>query len=161
MYYTVRCYNAVMGKIECGLCQRTEKYTRLDIKDYNYWGVTLFENQYYLGRSIIFLKRHAGDAFIDTNIDEKNELENIVIPKLTNAISGLYKPDRFNYAALGNEVGHAHWHIIPRYKNEREINGVVFKDENWGKNYASYNKNFKIEDEILLRIRSDISNIIK
>lgn len=161
MYYTVRCYNAVMGKIECGLCQRSEKYTRLDIKDYNYWGVTLFENQYYLGRSIIFLKRHAGDAFIDTSIDEKNELENIVIPKLTNAISNLYKPDRFNYAALGNEVEHAHWHIIPRYGKPVEFCGMVFEDKNYGKNYAPYDKNFKIDDEILMRIKIDIANTIK
>jgi len=149
-----------MGKIECGLCQRIEKYTRLDIKDYNHWGVTLFENQYYLGRNIIFLKRHAVDFFTDITEEERDEFFNIT-KMVRSSLKELYNPDLFNYATLGNEVNHLHWHIIPRYKDEREINGVIFKDENWGKNYAPYNKNFKIEDEILLRIRNDISNIIK
>lgn len=157
MYYTVRCYNAVMGIIECGLCQRAEKYKRLDIRDFEHWGLTLFENQYYLGRSIIFLKRHAVDFFINITQEEHDEFCNIT-KMVRNSIKELYNPDLFNYATLGNEVDHLHWHIIPRYKSERKIDGIIFKDENWGKNYAPYNREFTVPDEIQIKIRDEIKS---
>lgn len=146
-----------MEIMKCGLCERDEKYERLDIKEYQYWGVTLFENQYYLGRNIIFLKRHAVDFFTDITNEERDEFFDIT-KIVRNSIKDLYNPDLFNYATLGNEVNHLHWHIIPRYKNEREINGVIFKDENWGKNYAPYNKKFVIPDEIQIKIKDEIKS---
>jgi diadenosine tetraphosphate (Ap4A) HIT family hydrolase len=32
------------------------------------------------------------------------------------AITRVCRPDRMNYASLGNVVPHLHWHLIPRYR---------------------------------------------
>ncbi len=39
------------------------------------------------------------------------------------AIQKAFASPRMNYAILGNEVAHVHWHIIPRYHD----------DPNWGR----------------------------
>src|SRR5262249_54507918 len=32
------------------------------------------------------------------------------------AIAAAFKPRKMNYEALGNTVGHLHWHLLPRYE---------------------------------------------
>lgn len=39
----------------------------------------------------------------------------------------LFKPDKINLASLGNLVPHLHWHIIPRWRNDRH-----FPEPVWG-----------------------------
>jgi len=34
------------------------------------------------------------------------------------AIERVTNPDHMNVAALGNQIAHLHWHIIPRYEND-------------------------------------------
>lgn len=34
------------------------------------------------------------------------------------ALNKVLKPDKMNYALLGNYIPHLHWHLIPRYKTE-------------------------------------------
>jgi diadenosine tetraphosphate (Ap4A) HIT family hydrolase len=55
---------------------------------------------------------------------------------------------------------HLHTHVIPRYKTEREFSGIMFRDERWGKNYVPYDKSFKVEKEILFKIRDEIKRKI-
>jgi len=69
----------------------------------------------------------------DINQKEKNELFEIM-RKIRNALKKLFQPDLFNYASLGNEVQHLHFHLIPRYKTKRIFEGVEFVDKNWGRN---------------------------
>lgn len=118
------------------------------------WNVTLFDNQYYLGRSIIYLKRHEADI-LDITKEERDEVFEIA-KEIRSSLNSLFQPDMFNYASLGNEVNHVHIHLIPRYKSERVIDGVHFKDENWGKNYVPYDKNFKTSENVLFKIRDTI-----
>jgi len=39
----------------------------------------------------------------------------------------LFAPDKINLASFGNVVPHLHWHIIPRWQNDRH-----FPDPIWG-----------------------------
>ncbi len=80
----------------------------------------LHQDQSYLGRSLLILKRHC---------DHLHEVpEQLLAPfnremrQLADALFSLLQPDRLNYAMLGNHVSHVHWHIIPRYQG----------DPNWG-----------------------------
>lgn len=34
------------------------------------------------------------------------------------AIETIVKPDHINVAALGNQIAHLHWHVIPRYQED-------------------------------------------
>ncbi|MGH8886560.1 MAG: HIT family protein [Egibacteraceae bacterium] len=42
---------------------------------------------------------------------------------IARAIQSAFECARMNYAILGNEVAHVHWHLIPRYTT----------DPNWGR----------------------------
>jgi diadenosine tetraphosphate (Ap4A) HIT family hydrolase len=44
------------------------------------------------------------------------------------AVRSVLHPDKINVASLGNVVPHLHWHVIPRFLNDRH-----FPDPIWGK----------------------------
>jgi len=76
--------------------------------------------------------------------------------ELKKAYKKLFRPDLYNYATFANVTPHLHTHFIPRYSSKREFLGLIFIDERWGKNYAPYNKEFKVSEENLIKIRDAI-----
>jgi diadenosine tetraphosphate (Ap4A) HIT family hydrolase len=77
-------------------------------------------NQQYLGRCLYILNAHH-ETFHD--LDNKTFINfNNEVREIGRILYKAFSPDLINYALLGNEVQHIHWHIIPRYKN----------DSNWG-----------------------------
>ena len=132
-------------------------YEKYDLKRYQYWTVYLHYNQAYLGRNYIALNRKGSiDAFSGTTSEERAELE-IIISKLQSVLNDLYQPDIYNYATFGNTWLRCHWHLIPRYKAPRSLQGQDFVDNNWGKNYAPYDHSFQISDELFNKIRQDMT----
>jgi epoxide hydrolase-like predicted phosphatase len=73
----------------------------------------------------------------------------------------LFQPDKMNYAALSNTSPKIHVHIVPRYSDSRGFGGVIFQDTRWGKNYAPYDKAFKIEEETLFKVRDALKEAMK
>gem|GEM_PF-111671 len=43
------------------------------------------------------------------------------------AMREVIQPDKINLASLGNKTPHVHWHIIPRFENDRH-----FPNSHWG-----------------------------
>jgi diadenosine tetraphosphate (Ap4A) HIT family hydrolase len=37
------------------------------------------------------------------------------------ALRTLVRPDKINLASLGNQVPHLHWHVIPRFRDDRHF----------------------------------------
>ena len=133
------------------------KFTQYPIKSYKYWYVYLHKSQVYLGRCKIALKRQGElDPFLDTTPEEKAELHEIIVA-IKAALDELYQPGLLNYANFRNTWHRCHWHVIPRYETEREFGGYKFIDSNWGKNYAPYDRGFKISEAVMQQIRSDIA----
>lgn len=132
-------------------------YDNLLIKEYNYWNVYLHESQCYLGRVYIWAKRKEALDFFDMTKEEKEEYFKIG-KELKEVFKKLFKPDLYNYATLANVTAHLHTHFIPRYASKREFAGLTFIDERWGKNYAPYNKDFKISEENLMKIKEAIKS---
>lgn len=130
-------------------------YESLKIKEYQHWTLFLHSNQYYLGRMYAWAKRNNLVDLMEMNAQEKSDLF-LVGNEMKQALTSLFKPDMMNYAALGNISNHLHMHFIPRYKSEREFEGIRFKDERWGKNYAPYDYGFKISELGLIKIRNAI-----
>lgn len=38
-------------------------------------------------------------------------------------------PDKINLASLGNQVPHLHWHLIPRWRDDRHFPGAIWSSE--------------------------------
>lgn len=128
-------------------------YKQLRIKSYKHWDVYLHENQCYIGRVFVQLKTSEGvEDFMDIKGETRDEFFHIG-EEVKAALKKLFKPDKFNYAAMSNVSPVVHVHIVPRYEKEREFAGVVFNDARWGKNYAPYDRSFVVEESVLFRIR--------
>lgn len=122
-------------------------YEHLKLADFEGWEVYLHENQCFLGRCYLLCKDESKTDLFDISQIEREELF-LITSALKKSLSDLFKPDRFNYAALGNVFPRLHLHIIPRYKTPRIFCAHTFKDERWGQNYAPYDKSFVTPEPI-------------
>ena len=43
------------------------------------------------------------------------------------ALREFFNPDKINLASLGNKTPHIHWHVIPRFENDKH-----FPNSHWG-----------------------------
>lgn len=106
------------------------KYKDAFLKEYNHWILEISFRQHTLGCFIIFAKR---------DVEKISELENRelvelkqVMEDIEDALVNKFKPERFNYLQLGNELHHLHFHGIPRYKTNRNFSGKVWVDKTFG-----------------------------
>ena len=50
-----------------------------------------------------------------------------VVFAVETAIREVIQPDKINLASLGNKTPHLHWHVIPRFENDKH-----FPNSHWG-----------------------------
>ncbi len=128
---------------------------QLEVKRYEYWTVSLRENQSYLGWTIIEANRAGLVDLMDITDGERVELFEIG-RKLKAALTELFQPDLFNWASFGNKSPQLHMQVIPRYRSDRVFMETTFADARWGENYSPYQYDLKILDATLLGIRDAI-----
>ena len=144
----------------CPFCQPLPEYAHLDIARFPLWRVALHNNQYFPGRCLVILNRHAENAFLEATEEEHREAR-VIMFALWLATQKLFGATLPNFANLENEIRHAHWYLVPRYENPVVINGETFKDELWGKNYAAYRRDFIIKPETEKLIISQLKEELK
>jgi len=44
-----------------------------------------------------------------------------VVFAVETAIREIIQPDKINLASLGNKTPHIHWHVIPRFENDKHF----------------------------------------
>ena len=71
----------------------------------------------YPGFCRVILNRHAAEMS-DLPSAEQQELMRIVFT-VEAVVRDVVKPDKINLASLGNMVPHVHWHVIPRWREDR------------------------------------------
>ena len=71
----------------------------------------------YPGFCRVILKRHVREM-TDLALAEQAEIMRIVFATEA-TLRELVKPDKINLASLGNMVPHVHWHVIPRWREDR------------------------------------------
>jgi diadenosine tetraphosphate (Ap4A) HIT family hydrolase len=144
------------------MTNETEYYEQFNIKQYTHWTLRVEDSQRYLGQAVAWLERPGDMQRLSSLTEaERNELWSAVFPEYETAIAKLWQPDHINYAWLGNAFslhnGHGHMHIIPRYKNPRKFENLVFEDGRWGENYFPY-LNEKRSPDIVLRVKDALRN---
>ena len=131
-------------------------YEQFKIKTYSLWDLFLHKHQFpYIGRCYASAKRPEAKTIRDMKIEERNELFDLIIPEWEIAIKILFTPTRINMASLGNTHNHLRWHLIPRYREPKELFGITFTDTDPSRNYSPYPKK-DIPLETLLYIKEAI-----
>ena len=125
----------------CPICAWTSANTDfLLLGETPAWRVCLAPNQSQLGRSVIHLKRHAGDL-ADLTAGEMLEFLQVV-RGFENALSVAYKASMFNWSCYMNlsyreprPDPHVHWWAVPRYGHAVLVEGASFEDPQFGSPY--------------------------
>jgi diadenosine tetraphosphate (Ap4A) HIT family hydrolase len=114
------------------------------------WGVRLYRDQTYLGRSLVYLRTRALTDVLAVTREERDELWDEVLPALARGLEAAFAPDRLNYAHLANRQHHVHWHVVPRYETEpkRVFAGQTFLDDRPGRNFR-VRKRGKVSGDVL------------
>lgn len=111
---------------------KKNKYTEGLLKEYSYWLLEVSYRQHTLGCFIVFATRPIEKL---TQLTDEELLElRIVLTEIETALTSLpdFKPDRFNYEQLGNDLHQLHIHGIPRYSSPRTFGGREWNDETFG-----------------------------
>lgn len=130
-----------------------------------YWDIILSDNQYYLGRSILLLKRKCG-MLSGLKENETKELCDL-IKKMEKGVKKKFGATMFNWTCLMNDAyksknpkPQVHVHLMPRYKKKVKFAGEVFEDEVFAHHYDK-TKEKRVSKKVLKEIRDKIKEILK
>lgn len=87
--------------------------------------VVAVDDPHYPGFCRVILNAHEREM---TDLDEacRSRVMQVVFA-VESVIRRLYAPDKINLASFGNMVPHVHWHVIPRWRDDRH-----FPEPVWG-----------------------------
>ncbi len=72
----------------------------------------LHADQFFPGWTVLVLRRHATELFeLDAPARARLVEE---VSAAARVLAGLFEARKVNYALLGNQLPHVHWHVIPR-----------------------------------------------
>jgi diadenosine tetraphosphate (Ap4A) HIT family hydrolase len=78
-----------------------------------------------------------------------------VVFAVETAIREAIKPDKINLASLGNKTPHMHWHVIPRFENDKH-----FPNSHWGEAVRE-GKTLELDPETLQQLKSKTKTYIE
>lgn len=87
--------------------------------------VVLVGDAHYPGLCRVILNRHVKEMS-DLAADQRARLMQVVFA-LEQGVREVLQPDKVNLASLGNMTPHMHWHVIPRFVDDRH-----FPQSIWG-----------------------------
>ena len=108
----------------CGYCMKNELLDPFGIYicDLDASVLVLFKEQSHPGRCIVAFKDHKSELTELTD-DERNAFF-ADVSRVAKAIHAIFHPNKINYGAFGDSSGHMHFHLVPKYKDQFEWNGV-------------------------------------
>ncbi len=87
--------------------------------------VVTVDDPYYAGYCRVIWHEHVAEV-TDLTLAAQRHLMNVVLATET-ALRRSMRPDKINLASFGNFVPHLHWHVIPRFSDDRH-----FPEAIWG-----------------------------
>ena|SRR5262245_26266531 len=72
----------------------------------------------------VILNRHVREM-TDLADAERNRLMRVVFA-VEAALRASLAPEKINLASLGNQVPHLHWHVVPRFHNDRHFPSPIW-----------------------------------
>ena len=124
----------------CELCVNSGGVLLWDGKDCR---VVRVEDADYPGFCRVIWHAHVREM-TDLTPSQRNSMMAVVFG-VEHVIRQLFSPHKINLASLGNMTPHLHWHVIPRWPDDRH-----FPEPIWGKvHQIKLPERCKVSDEIL------------
>lgn len=76
----------------------------------------LHEDQFFIGWTVLVLKRHATELFHLSRDERASLVEAVAL--VAGHLATEFRAVKINYELLGNQLPHIHWHLIPRLAND-------------------------------------------
>lgn len=152
--------DASKGFDECPLCSKVIRFSSEKLGYYwetEHLFVALGDHAFFEGYSVIILKEHR------THYDELSEILRLElcnvqahVGKVLRDVYGCY---RLNYACLGNQVEHLHWHIFPRYLSEPDRLSHPWKhQDDFNKHVLSVSEYSRQSDRLALNCKQRLKD---
>jgi diadenosine tetraphosphate (Ap4A) HIT family hydrolase len=86
--------------------------------------IVLVADPHYPGFCRVILERHAAEM---TDLDEAERARLMrAVFATERALRTVLAPDKVNLASLGNVVPHLHWHVVPRFRDDRHFPAPIW-----------------------------------
>ena len=114
----------------CLYCEKNEKMQGFTypVCELSTSDLYLNREQSYPGRCILVLRRHA-EEFCELTKEERAALQED-LARVTAALKKLYQPGKINLGVFGDTVRHFHIHIVPKYADGLDWNGIFKMNAN-------------------------------
>ncbi|MFN8369604.1 MAG: HIT family protein [Bacteriovoracaceae bacterium] len=134
--------------MSCPFCNFSSDLLKLKIHEFkhSYWLVG--EHQFIPNYTFLIFKNHIREM-TELNLKIQQEFFSEIM-QASSIIQKVFKPIKMNYASLGNQVEHLHWHLFPRMNTERD-----FKMHPW------FNQNHFSEHKTTIDQSQNIIKLIK
>ena len=128
------------------------------IKEYQNWYLLLRKDQPTIG-SLVLIEKNFHNKLSDISDGSFIEFGNIV-REIEGALNNIFRYEKINYLMLMMKDNEVHYHIIPRYSEDRKFDSVVFADKGWPnlpdlKNYNRIEEKLKLK--LVERIKKELS----
>ncbi|MFA6582505.1 MAG: HIT family protein [Paludibacter sp.] len=109
---------------ECLYCQRNDlqKSLMIQICDLSVSTLFLFKEQSHPGRCVLAYKDHVNELFELSETDRNAYMADVC--RVASAMQKAFSPTKINYGAYSDKLGHLHFHLVPKYKDEFEFGGT-------------------------------------
>lgn len=128
----------MLGCDWCGIPESERKYL---LAESDCWEVFLADEQDYVGRCVLVLRRHCESLSALTEA-EWTELHRFV-KRIESCVKAVFGAEMCNWSCLMNSFykssdpnPHVHIHVRPRYKTPVAINGHMYADADFGRHYS-------------------------
>jgi diadenosine tetraphosphate (Ap4A) HIT family hydrolase len=101
-----------MTSADCRFCSGARPAADHKVADLGASVLYLNDDQFFPGWVVLVLKRHVTELF-ELEPDERARMIDEV-SRVAKALQELFAPRKINYACLGNQIAHVHWHVTPR-----------------------------------------------
>ena len=106
---------------DCPLCLRIENLKTNDnpnlVHEFKNSYLFVGDHQVFEGYCVLVLKKHIKEL-LDLSPELQAEFNNEMVVA-SRAIQRAYNPEKMNLSNYGNLTPHQHWHIFPRYLNDK------------------------------------------
>ena len=103
----------------------------------------LHADQFFPGWVVLVLRRHAAELFELDREERARLIEDV--NTVARALAAAFRPVKINYALLGNQLPHIHWHLVPRLSTDPDLRSPIWQVDHQPVSIAPAAANERIE----------------